>query len=95
MVLLHISKHVLNSATAFTQPWITPSLFDNTGNPKIVDEWTFGEHQNPSVALAILNQHWSTWITESDFAAIATAGYVVLVHCDAQQSWDKRACVTY
>jgi glucan 1,3-beta-glucosidase len=74
MVLLHISKYVLNSATAFTQPWITPTLFDNTGNPKIVDEWTFGQHQSHSVALATLTQHWSTWITESDFAEIAAAG---------------------
>ena len=56
------------------QPWITPSLFDNTGNPNIVDEWTFGLYQDPGVALATLTQHWHTWITESDFAAIAAAG---------------------
>ena len=49
-------------------------MFDNTGNPNIVDEWTFGLYQDPGVALATLTQHWHTWITESDFAAIAAAG---------------------
>jgi aryl-phospho-beta-D-glucosidase BglC (GH1 family) len=71
-----LSTHVLNFCR-FTQPWITPSLFDNTGNLNIVDEWTFGLYQNPGAALATLTQHWNTWITESDFAAIAAAGYVV------------------
>ncbi|KAF7799222.1 hypothetical protein EIP86_010454 [Pleurotus ostreatoroseus] len=56
------------------EPWITPSLFDNTGNPNIVDEWTFGQLQNRNTALNTLTQHWNTWITESDFAAIAAAG---------------------
>ena len=82
MVLLHSQHTSSNAATASTQPWITPSLFENTSNVNIVDEWTFGLYQNPGVALATLTQHWNTWITESDFAAIAAAGYVVLVHCD-------------
>ncbi|KAJ7786634.1 exo-beta-1,3-glucanase [Mycena metata] len=56
------------------EPWITPSLFDNTGNSAIVDEWTFGQLQSHSTALAALTTHWNTWITESDFAAIAAAG---------------------
>ncbi|EGN93093.1 glycoside hydrolase family 5 protein [Serpula lacrymans var. lacrymans S7.3] len=56
------------------EPWITPSLFDNTGNSAIVDEWTFGQHQNRVVAEATLQTHWNTWITESDFANIAAAG---------------------
>ncbi|KAI0036399.1 exo-beta-1,3-glucanase [Vararia minispora EC-137] len=56
------------------EPWITPSLFDNTGNPKIVDEWTFGQLQDKSVAQATLQAHWDTWIRESDFAAISAAG---------------------
>ena len=58
------------------QPWITPSLFDNTGNSKIVDEWTFGQMQDRSVAEATLKAHWDTWITEDDFRQIAEAGYV-------------------
>ncbi|KAJ7361425.1 glycoside hydrolase family 5 protein [Mycena albidolilacea] len=56
------------------EPWITPSLFDNTGNANIVDEWTFGSLQSKATATAALTTHWNTWITESDFAAIAAAG---------------------
>ncbi|KAH9987691.1 glycoside hydrolase family 5 protein [Russula vinacea] len=56
------------------EPWITPSLFDGTGNPAIVDEWTFGLYQDRDSAEAILTQHWNTWITESDFQEIAAAG---------------------
>ncbi|KAJ7269416.1 exo-beta-1,3-glucanase [Mycena haematopus] len=56
------------------EPWITPFLFSNTGNINIVDEWTFGSLQSKSTATAALTTHWNTWITESDFAAIAAAG---------------------
>ncbi|QRV80907.1 Cellulase (glycosyl hydrolase family 5 protein) [Ceratobasidium sp. AG-Ba] len=56
------------------EPWITPSLFDNTGNDKIIDEYTFGQYQDKNAAKAALEEHWSTWITEDDLAAIAAAG---------------------
>ncbi|KAF8445642.1 glycoside hydrolase family 5 protein [Boletus edulis BED1] len=56
------------------EPWITPSIFDNTGNNAIVDEWTFGQYQNHNTASSVLKNHWNTWITESDFGAIAAAG---------------------
>ncbi|KAI0275226.1 exo-beta-1,3-glucanase [Gloeopeniophorella convolvens] len=56
------------------EPWITPSLFDNTGNPAIVDEWTFGALQDPNQARAALVAHWDSWITEADFGMIAAAG---------------------
>jgi hypothetical protein len=56
------------------EPWITPSLFDNTGDSRVVDEWTFCQFA-PN-AQSVLTNHWNTWITESDFAAIAAAGYV-------------------
>jgi glucan 1,3-beta-glucosidase len=59
------------------QPWITPSLFEETGNPAIVDEWTFGQYQDSNVVRAKLTEHWNTWITESDFEAIAAAGCVL------------------
>ena len=58
------------------QPWITPSLFDNTNNTDIVDEWTFGQLQDRTVAEKTLKAHWDSWITEADFVAIAAAGYV-------------------
>ncbi|KAI9453571.1 exo-beta-1,3-glucanase [Lactarius psammicola] len=44
------------------------------GNPAIVDEWTFGQFQDPNVALAKLTDHWNNWITQNDFAMIAAAG---------------------
>ncbi|KAF8992505.1 exo-beta-1,3-glucanase [Cyathus striatus] len=56
------------------EPWITPSIFDNTGDSRIIDEWTFGQYQDHDKALATLTHHWDTWITESDFADIAAAG---------------------
>jgi glucan 1,3-beta-glucosidase len=56
------------------EPWITPSLFEKTGNSAIVDEWTFGQLQNKATAQAALKAHWDSWITESDIAAIAAAG---------------------
>ena len=58
------------------QPWITPSLFDNTNNTDIVDEWTFGQLQDRTVAEKTLKAHWDSWITEADFVAIAAAGFV-------------------
>ena len=58
------------------EPWITPTMFDNTGNPNIIDEWTFGQLQDRATATAALQNHWNTFITEDDFAQIAAAGYV-------------------
>ena len=60
--------------SACVQPWITPSLFDDTGNPDIVDEWTFGALQDRDAAERALRRHWDAWITEADFGAIAAAG---------------------
>lgn len=66
-------------ALSSLQPWITPSLFDNTNDTRIVDEWTFNQYQTSSSAKAALKQHWDTWITEADFTAIAAAGSVVIM----------------
>ncbi|RXW22687.1 hypothetical protein EST38_g3161 [Candolleomyces aberdarensis] len=56
------------------EPWITPSLFDNTGDSRIIDEYTFGQYQDRNYASGILRNHWNTWITETDFANIAASG---------------------
>ncbi|KAG8960320.1 exo-1,3-beta-glucanase [Tulasnella sp. 419] len=56
------------------EPWITPSLFINTNNEAIVDEYTFALYQDQGVARGILENHWNTWIVEEDFKAIAAAG---------------------
>jgi glucan 1,3-beta-glucosidase len=66
--------------TTSPQPWITPSLFDNTGDSRIIDEWTFCQYQDRTKATATLKAHWNTWITEADFAAIAAAGYISFIH---------------
>jgi glucan 1,3-beta-glucosidase len=71
-----VSLHLI---TATIQPWIKPSLFDNTGNDAIVDEWTFGQLQDYNVAQGVLVDHWNTWITEADFCAIADAGWVFVL----------------
>ena len=63
-----------NDLPDYHQPWITPSIFDNTNDSRIVDEYTFGQYQDRSKAASTLQRHWDTWITEADFAAIAAAG---------------------
>jgi glucan 1,3-beta-glucosidase len=55
------------------EPWITPSLFDAIGGGA-VDEWTFCSVLGASEAKSRLQNHWNTWITQADFAAIAGAG---------------------
>ncbi|KAI0950938.1 hypothetical protein AcW1_008108 [Taiwanofungus camphoratus] len=56
------------------EPWITPSIFEDTNNTNIVDEYTFGQMQDPEHALSVLQSHWDSWITEDDFKAIKAAG---------------------
>ena|ERR1700733_8917588 len=45
-----------------------------TNDDRIKDEWTFCQYQDRSVALSALQNHWSTFITQNDFAQIAAAG---------------------
>ncbi|WVQ82333.1 hypothetical protein IAT38_004461 [Cryptococcus sp. DSM 104549] len=56
------------------EPFITPSIFESTGNDGIVDEYTFCQYQDYDTAHSALVNHWDTWFTESDFAKIASAG---------------------
>lgn len=49
-------------------------MYDNTGDSRIVDEWTFGQYQSVATATSALQAHWASWITEADFVAIAAAG---------------------
>ena len=55
------------------EPWITPSLFDGTGNDAIIDEYTFCQYQDRSVAAGKLKEHWDSWITENDIKWISGA----------------------
>ncbi|KAG8750908.1 exo-1,3-beta-glucanase [Serendipita sp. 396] len=56
------------------EPWITPSMFEKTGNEGIVDEYTFGQYQDRGYASGLLQQHWATWYTEQDFIEMASVG---------------------
>ena len=57
-----------------TQYFITPTLFEATGDSRIVDEYTFCKYQNRTTATAALKNHWATFITEDDFKQIKDAG---------------------
>ncbi|ODN82333.1 glucan 1,3-beta-glucosidase [Cryptococcus wingfieldii CBS 7118] len=56
------------------EPFITPSIFESTGNEGIIDEYTFCQYQDYDTAQSALQNHWNTWFTEDDFAKIAGAG---------------------
>lgn len=62
-----------------TEPFISPSLFqkyESAATPA-VDEWTLSQNMAADTASGGLNQlvnHYSTFITEQDFAEIAGAG---------------------
>ncbi|KAF2260239.1 exo-1,3-beta-glucanase [Lojkania enalia] len=57
------------------EPWITPSVFDNTGRADIVDEYTLGQYLGHDAALAILRKHWDSWATWQDFNKIKQSGF--------------------
>lgn len=56
------------------EPFITPSLFEYPESDGVVDEYTLCKKLGPTEAARVLEQHYSTFITEKDFADIAAAG---------------------
>lgn len=59
------------------EPYITPSLFEAFGgddSTKPTDEYHFCEAYGKEKALEVLEDHWSTWITEEDFEEMASYG---------------------
>lgn len=54
--------------------FITPSIYGQTGNDAIIDEWTFGSLQPRDQARRILQKHLNTFVTEDDIRQIAAAG---------------------
>lgn len=59
------------------EPYITPSLFEAFGgsdSSKPVDEYHFCETYGKDYASEVLQNHWSTWITEDDFKEMASYG---------------------
>jgi glucan 1,3-beta-glucosidase len=55
------------------EPFITPSLFSYPTSDNVVDEWTLCEKLGSSAAYT-LEQHYSTFVTQSTFQEIASAG---------------------
>jgi glucan 1,3-beta-glucosidase len=55
------------------EPWITPSVFKATPD-EVVDEFTMGKVLGKDEATKRLEAHWSSFITEGDFADIASKG---------------------
>lgn len=55
------------------EPWITPSIFDAAGDAA-VDEWSLCEIYGADQCRTVLQNHWSTFITQDDFNQIAAAG---------------------
>lgn len=53
------------------EEWMYSSWFDATA-PGAVDEWTFCQTLG-SNCTSVLQNHWQTWVTESDIATIANA----------------------
>ncbi|WPH01774.1 glucan 1,3-beta-glucosidase [Acrodontium crateriforme] len=55
------------------EPWITPSIFAATPD-NVVDEYTFCQTLGQTEAKNRLESHWSSWITEGDFAEMKSMG---------------------
>jgi glucan 1,3-beta-glucosidase len=58
------------------EAWMMPSFFTpDLTNAGAIDQWTYMTAVNNNTrALQLLQQHWSTWINETDFMAISAAG---------------------
>lgn len=59
------------------EPYITPSLFEAFGGSdasKPVDEYHFTKTYGKAKALQVLQQHWASFIVESDFEKMASLG---------------------
>ncbi|THY21207.1 glycoside hydrolase [Aureobasidium pullulans] len=57
------------------EPVITPSLFDFKTSDGVIDEWTLCSKLGASRAQSTLEQHYSQFLTEADFAGIQAAGF--------------------
>lgn len=57
------------------EPWITPSIFQQWANGGgVIDEYSYTAALGKDEAFTRLNNHWATFITEGDFAEIASMG---------------------
>lgn len=56
------------------EPFISPSLFNATGDLNVVDDYTYGQKYGSAAAATRLKRHWDTWITEDSFKTIKSYG---------------------
>ena len=58
------------------EPFITPSLFSGFSTSEgVVDEWTLSSKLGSTTARSTIEQHYSSWVSESTFAEIQAAGF--------------------
>lgn len=54
--------------------FISPSIYEQAGDNRVIDEWSFGKYVSPSKGEKILRDHYDNFITEDDIAEIASYG---------------------
>lgn len=54
------------------EDFITPSIYQQTGDDRVIDEWSFATYTPRDKAEEILKYHYDNFITEDDFAEIAS-----------------------
>ena len=54
--------------------FITPSLYEQADDDRVIDEWSFGRYVDEDKAHRILKHHYDTFVTEDDFEQIASYG---------------------
>ena len=54
--------------------FIAPSVYERTGDDRVIDEWSFGKYVPHDKAVKILRDHFDNFIKESDFEEIASLG---------------------
>nr|XP_018258948.1 exo-beta-1,3-glucanase [Kwoniella dejecticola CBS 10117]OBR81106.1 exo-beta-1,3-glucanase [Kwoniella dejecticola CBS 10117] len=71
----HIARGVNLGGWLVTEPFIVPSLYEQyqTSTPQAVDEYTLSQAMGADLATK-MEEHYKTFITEEDFAAISAAG---------------------
>lgn len=56
------------------ESWIIPTLYSNNSVPSGKGEWEFCAQLGLQKCTTVLHAHWSSWVQESDIAALAAGG---------------------
>lgn len=54
--------------------FIVPSIYQSANDNRVIDEWSFATYSNKQKAQQTLTNHYNSFITEDDFAEIASYG---------------------